>query len=110
MTSASVAIDMASTAVRPWCSVDAASTVLYDEDFTTQDEKDFCLDRCPFASNCTACEYCDGRGNIRKRGRPDLGLDKHKIALLVKKIGVGAAGRYYGCSRSTIYRIIKEVI
>lgn len=109
MTSASVAIDMASTAIRPWHSIDAASSAMYAGDSTTQDEKDFCLDRCPFAANCAACEHCDGRGNIKERGRPRMSIDEHSILNAIKTHKVAAVGRMYGVSRSYIYRLLREV-
>ena len=108
MTSAIMAIDIANTAVRPWRSVDAASSALCVGDSTTQDEKDFCLDRCPFATNCAACEHCDGRGNIRERGRPRIAIDERDILNAIKTHKIAAVGRMYGVSRSYIYRLLRE--
>lgn len=71
-------IDDARGAVAPWNSIDSSSAIF---DRTTQQDIDICL----MCQHCAdACDYCNGRGNLRKNGRPRINLDMDILRTMMK--------------------------
>ena len=63
------AYELASTAKAPWKTIDAAIPLINK---LPQQEIEVCL-MCKLCAD--ACDFCDGRGNVSKKGRPTSRID-----------------------------------
>lgn len=92
-------------AARPW---DADKPV--EHDFTTQAEKDFCLFSCPHADCFTACDKCDGKGNLRRNGgRPKKDVDVTEVVALRETMTIAEISNLLSVGKMTIYRAIRSM-
>lgn len=78
-------------------------------DKTTQEEKDFCLYSCPYTDNCTACDTCDGKGNLKRMGRPRKMIDIAEILQMAETMTITAICLEKGISRPTVYKAIRSM-
>ena len=91
---------------RPWDNIPMQN---YDNS-TTQSEKDFCLFHCPHMDNCSACDKCDGRGNLTgKAGRPKIQIDITELLILRETLTMAEICARLGVSRSTAYYALSKI-
>lgn len=70
--------DLAYTAKAPWFSIDAGER--NSRDLPQQD-----IEVCLMCSHCAdACDFCDGRGNVSKNGRPTIKVDTELLREMLK--------------------------
>ena len=78
-------------------------------DGTPQEEKDFCLFSCPHTDNCSACDHCDGRGNLRTVGRPKIKIDISELLILRETLTMAEACTRLGISRRSAYYALSRI-